>query len=177
MKTVDDSAEIDLWWGSYSGWSMLPSFLVCVFLTGIIVVLVGIFESREWAPWTITGLVWPLWAIQLARFSYRVFTRNYRLTSRTLYCDEGFWCTRKTLTPLAEIRTTWIRFRGFDQSLGRGDIVVRGDEDQVLVILECVATPSKIAEKITRHATTVRNRKSSETETATPSAPATPDAS
>src|SRR5713226_9961117 len=30
------AAEVDLWWGSYASRTMLPSFVLCVFLTGAI---------------------------------------------------------------------------------------------------------------------------------------------
>ena len=43
MISMDDQAtqkpaaqETDVWWGAYSGWTMLPSLLVCVALTGAI---------------------------------------------------------------------------------------------------------------------------------------------
>ena len=84
--------EVDVWWGSYAGRAMGPSFAVCVAMTAVIY-----FATRWWVPhrgWlqlTFAALAGSLWLVQLARWGHRFFTWNYRLTTRFLYVDRGLY--------------------------------------------------------------------------------------
>src|SRR5690349_7852196 len=62
----EPTQEVDLWWGSYSGWTMLPSFAVCIVLTALIFWVVTRFlPHRELVQLTILGASGSVWLVQL----------------------------------------------------------------------------------------------------------------
>src|SRR5262249_44584768 len=42
-----ETEEVDIWWGSYAGRTMLPGFLVCLVVTIFLLALDGYLESRN----------------------------------------------------------------------------------------------------------------------------------
>src|SRR5439155_1790937 len=82
--------EVDVWWGSYSGWTLWPSTAACMFLTGVIALTVWLWVPRDVMQWVFLGLAGALWLVQGTRWAYRFFGVNYRLTTRRLFRDEGF---------------------------------------------------------------------------------------
>ncbi len=90
-----DPSQPDLAWRGYSGWAMLPSFLVCVALTAFLQLgnlpsedARGMLERIGW--WGVFALTLAVWAVQLFRWFYRGATYTYRLTPERLYGDRGF---------------------------------------------------------------------------------------
>src|SRR4051794_2508208 len=90
-RAAPPAGETDVWWGSYAGRAMAPSFAVCAVLTIPLYWGVHAVLPERWGlqpPFG--GLAALLWLVQLARWSARYFPRNYRLTTRRLYVDRGF---------------------------------------------------------------------------------------
>jgi hypothetical protein len=143
--------EVDLWWGSYSGWTMLPSFAVCTLLSGIIVVAVWQVLPREYVRTTILSLWLVVWSVQLVRWGRRIFGWNYRLTTRRLFQDRGIRVTRFLQVDLTEVAQVAVRSQGLERWLGIGQLHVTFEKVSFSpMILEGVRDPSRVAELIRR---------------------------
>jgi hypothetical protein len=133
-ETARDAAalsneEVDVWWGSYAGRAMMPSFAVCVLLTAA-----SFLAARHLAPdrgllqLTFTGFASVVWLVQLVRWSHRFFTCNYRLTTRCLYIDQGFKPLVAQRFALQTIRTVEVRYNKLENLLGVGKVWVYFDD-------------------------------------------------
>jgi hypothetical protein len=142
---VDDQ-EVDLWWGSYAGRTMLPSFLVCLVLTGLIILLAWTFVERGQLKLTILGLGGLLWLVQLLRFAYRYFGFNYRLTSKRLFRSQSRQPLQIPLVDIAEVR---VERSGFEQLVGVGRVFITfPDKTRRALVLAGVNKPNQVAEQI-----------------------------
>src|SRR5947209_7299648 len=56
--------EVELWWGSYSGWTMMPSFVVCLLLTGLIGWAAWYFVPEGWAQLSALVAASVVWLVQ-----------------------------------------------------------------------------------------------------------------
>jgi hypothetical protein len=121
--------EVDVWWGSYAGRAMMPSFVVCVLLTAA-----SFWAARHLAPerfllpLTFTGFASVVWLVQLLRWGHRFFTCNYRLTTRYLYIDRGFKPLVAQRFDLRTIRTVEVRHNKLENLLGVGNVWVYFDD-------------------------------------------------
>jgi hypothetical protein len=142
--------EVDVWWGSYAGRAMALSFAVCIALTALIY-----FGARWWVPergWlqlTFFGLASAVWLIQLARWGYRFFTWNYRLTTRFLYVDYGLSRLRSQRFALRTVDRLEARYNLLERLLGVGDLWVWFDEAlKPPAVLKALKSPLTVAETI-----------------------------
>jgi hypothetical protein len=141
--------EVDRWWGSYSPWTMMPSMLVCIALTGLIAWAAWLRLPRGLAQVTIVGLAGAVWLFQIIRWCYRVFGYNYRMTSRRLYCSKGVFLTRVQTIHLADVALVQVKFAGHGKMLDVGKIIVRVDDAaQPPLVLDGVRSPERMAERI-----------------------------
>ncbi|MCI0681306.1 MAG: PH domain-containing protein [Gemmataceae bacterium] len=136
--------EVDVWWGAYSGWTLLPSLVVCVVLTGAIVWGTWTFVERRNVQWTFWSLAGLLWLLQLVRGSRRVFGINYRLTSKRLFIEHGHWRPRRVWVNLADIVEVSVRPVPWGAWTGVGAVVVRTDQGKRHV-LKGVYRPQEVA--------------------------------
>src|SRR5947209_19490864 len=71
-----EADEIDIWWGSYAGRTMLPGFLFCLLLTIILLALDWYLEIRnrrsDLISSAVLGLAGALWIFQGSRWFYRM---------------------------------------------------------------------------------------------------------
>ncbi len=153
-----DSAteEVELWWGSYSGWTMVPSFAVCLVLTGLI----------AWAAWqlmpqhlwraTTVGAAGVVWAVQLLRFGARVFGCNYRLTTRRLLLAHGVRRMQVAVVELARVRRVTVDRRGLEAAVGVGRVLVQVEGEARPRALEGVRNPQSTADLIRAAVKTAR---------------------
>jgi hypothetical protein len=141
--------EVDLWWGSYAGRAMLPSFAVCAVLTVLI-----LWGARSWVPargWqqlTFFGLAGAVWAVQLTRWGRRFFTWNYRLTTSRLYVDRGVWPLKAQRFDLSTVARVEVNGSPLAKRLGIGDVWVWFDDATPPVVLEALVAPRRAAETI-----------------------------
>jgi uncharacterized membrane protein YdbT with pleckstrin-like domain len=139
--------ETDVWWGAYSGLTLLPSMLVCVLLTGVIVWGTRSFVERRHVQltfWVLTGAVW---LVQSYRWSWRVFGLNYRLTTRRLLIDKGHWQLKRWSVDLRELISVEVIRDFLSAWTGVGHVSVRTAQNE-RVILESVAAPEELAAKL-----------------------------
>jgi hypothetical protein len=139
--------EIDVWWGSYAGRAMMPSFAVCVLLTAACLV-----AARQLAPergllqLTFTALASTVWLVQLLRWCHRFFTCNYRLTTSYLYIDRGFRPLVARRFALATIRAVEVQQNRWEQLLGVGNVrVYFEDAKQPPAVLPALVRPDDVA--------------------------------
>ena len=147
---ADENQETDIWWGAYAGRTMIPSFVICALLTGLLVWGVWIFwpknEDRPYLErYTTYILVGAVWLFQLIRWGYRIVGINYRLTNRRLFCQRGFY-TLITAIDLASIATVRIERDALESYLKVGRLrIVPVDNSKPPMLLEGVYNPDQIA--------------------------------
>lgn len=136
--------ETDVWWGGYSGLTLLPSLLVCFVLTGVIFWGAwSLVERRhvQWTIWTLTGAVW---LVQSWRWGWRVFGINYRLTTRRLLIDRGHvWSNRRAIE-LASVRSVVTQRIATTGLTGVGRVLVQCDNGES-VVMEGLSAPETVA--------------------------------
>lgn len=146
--------EIDVWWGGYASRAMLPSALVCLAATGLIVlaafVLVGWYnlpaiETRA-AVYIAAGT---LWVVQTGRWLYHVAGVTYRLTTRRLYCHWGIFYPPVPPLELARVRQAAVEQNFVERWLNVGRIRLE-QAGQAPVVLPGVFNPFQVAEDIGR---------------------------
>lgn len=138
--------EVDVWWGSYSPWTMWPSFVSCLLLTILIAWAAGWLVSREWVQATILTFAGVLWLVQILRWAYRIFGYNYRLTTRRLFQDRGLLhpnALRADLTAVAHV--VW-RHNRVDGLVGVGQVqITLADPALGPLVLRGVRHPAHVA--------------------------------
>jgi Bacterial PH domain len=142
--------EVDVWWGSYAGRAMVPSFGVCIVLTGLIYLGVRWWvPERGWLQLTFFALVSAVWLVQLTRWAYRFFTWNYRLTTRFLYVEYGPSRHLSQRWPVRDVERMEARYNLLERMLGIGDLWVWFDEaTKPPAILLSLKSPQAVAETI-----------------------------
>jgi hypothetical protein len=147
----DKNQETDVWWGSYAGRTMTPSFVVCGLLTGLLIWGVWlIWPKQEDRPYleryTTYILVGAVWIFQLIRWGYRLVAINYRLTTRRLYCQRGFQTAATTTVDLKQIATIRIERNVWESYLRVGRLrIVSVNNSEDALSLDGVAHPDQIA--------------------------------
>jgi hypothetical protein len=145
---VDATQECDLWWGSYAGRTMLPSFLVCLLLTGGIAWF-GFAIARPMAQTIILGASGVVWLVQLARWSHRYFSFNYRLTTRRVFIDRGFLFPDRLQVELGAIVRTDMAQDRFEKLMGIGKVRLQlRDKGHGILVLAGVADPQAVVGRI-----------------------------
>jgi hypothetical protein len=143
---LEADQEVDVWWGSYAGRTMLPSFLLCLVLTVLIVPLAWAYVERGQVKLTILGLGGAVWVVQLVHFARRYFGFTYRLTSKRLFRSLS---RRPEAIPLADIAEVRAERNGLENLVGIGRIYLTFiDKTRPAVVLEGVKKPKQVAELI-----------------------------
>jgi hypothetical protein len=142
--------EADVWWGSWSGRTMLPSVLVCVVLTGAVVWWAWSVVDRRFVQITFWALAGLIWLVQMLRGSWRLFGYNYRLTTRRLIISQGHWRPRFALIELAEIDHIRVEPYSHSRWTGVGKLIVTLRADKREVILEGIRQPHEVVALIER---------------------------
>jgi membrane protein YdbS with pleckstrin-like domain len=151
--TPDAPQEVDLWWGGYSGRTMLPSFAFCVLLTAIIFA-VATFSwgelglSATVAHWLTYHLNIIVWLVQLLRWGGRLAAYEYRLTNRRLFCSWGFLFTSPLPIKLADIERVHVQQSPLQHWLDVGSIVVTAKGRPEPMVLLGVAHPQRVTNMI-----------------------------
>jgi hypothetical protein len=146
----DDHQETDIWWGSYAGRTMTPSYIVCALLTGMVIWGVWLFwpkdEVRPYLErYTTYILIGAIWVFQLIRWGYRIVGIDYRLTTRRLFCQRGFRTATAAIN-LTDIATIRVERGLLDNYLKVGRLrVVPIDNSRPPILLEGVYNPDQIA--------------------------------
>ena len=150
--------EIDLWWGSYAGRAMAPSFAVCGGLT--VVIYCGVHwwvPERGWLQFTFAALTGAVWLVQVTRWGYRFFTCNYRLTTRFLYSDRGLRPLIAERFAVAQINRVEVHANAAQKWLGIGDVWVWFDNAASKpAVLRALAAPQTAAETVEQASKTAR---------------------
>jgi membrane protein YdbS with pleckstrin-like domain len=90
-----DPSQTDLAWRGYSGWAMLPGFVVCGVISALLLTSTWFFDEArgvvaQIGSLAVFGIVWAIWIFQIFRWFYRGATYVYRLTPRFLFVERGF---------------------------------------------------------------------------------------
>jgi hypothetical protein len=158
-RDVSDE-EVDLWWGSFSGRTLAPDFVICGLLTVTTLGLAWYFRTWHGASvvrsvaLVLTGL---FWCAELAHVAYRCIAVNYRLTTRALYYDYGFFWPVRIEHSLSDIAQVVVERNLFERLLGVGRLrVLAKDAALPQVVFQGVRDPDRIAMEIRKQVEKVR---------------------
>jgi membrane protein YdbS with pleckstrin-like domain len=157
--------ETDIWWGSYAGRAMLPSFLLCLFLTVLLLAGDLYLQTRRWRSDLISsailGLAGALWLFEGTRWAYRMIAVNYRLTNRRLLCTRGFNLLDSSAVELARITEVSVVSGPLERLLRVGRICIQvQDENAPSLVLDGVFAPQHVARTIRRRVRQARANES-----------------
>ncbi len=148
MPSAPPAEEVELWWGAFSGRTLLPSFLVCLLLTGLIGWAGWYFVPREWTRTVVVGASGLVWLVQIARWIGGTLRANYRLTTHRLWVVRGVRLMKSTAIELTQVRDVTVTHTWLEQRLDVGRIVLAIETSGLLVVLRGIRQPHKAAEVI-----------------------------
>lgn len=140
--------EVDVWWGAYAGRTLLPAVLTAVAATVVLAVaarLLGrIYQlpptSARYLTEAVGGV---LWLVLASRWLARLVTLNYRLTTRRLFVQRGFYGGPPPGIPLTRIEHVTVAQAPAEHWLGVGRVLVMADG--TTTVLEGVRHPKHVA--------------------------------
>jgi membrane protein YdbS with pleckstrin-like domain len=160
----EETQEVDVWWGSCAGRTMLPSFVLCGLLTAGIAAGAGYawldyglppLEVR-YSAYAVAGIIW---VVQVVRWGLRVLGMSYRLTNRRLFLARSFTGAPFTQVDLRRVARVEVRRSALQRRLGIGRLEIGGEDGGApFLVLEGVADPERIAEEIRILARKARER-------------------
>ncbi len=150
-----ETDEIDIWWGSYAGRTMLPGFLLCLLLTISLLALDWYLETRnrrsDLVSSAVLGLAGALWLFEGSRWVYRMIAVNYRLTNRRLLCTHGFKLPDSWAVELARVTEVAVVCGPLERLLGVGRICIQVQNGKSRpFVLDGVLAPERVARTIRR---------------------------
>jgi hypothetical protein len=117
--------EVDIWWGACAIRTITPSLVATLLLSAVIYFIVhALVRERGWLQLAFVGTAGVLWLVQMVRWCHRLFTWNYRLTTRYLYVDRGFRPLVARRYPLDTVAQVVLRRGRLDNWLGTNNIRV-----------------------------------------------------
>jgi hypothetical protein len=142
--------EADVWWGGAASMAMLPSLLVCVLLSAIIIAIAFWLGAEHIVPatiarWLIWGLLPGVWLVQVLRWAYRLAAYSYRLTTQRVWCDWGPLFVPPPPLDLAELKAVRIEQTGWQRRLHVGQVVLEAANRPQPLVLAGVHRPERIA--------------------------------
>jgi membrane protein YdbS with pleckstrin-like domain len=121
--------EVDVWWGSYAGRTMLPSFVACALFT--LATLAGALYlgiryelnplALRYSAYAVAGAVW---VAQLGRWGYHVLTFSYRLTTRRLLLERSFFNSARAALDLPRLARVEVDRQPLERLVGVGTLRV-----------------------------------------------------
>lgn len=155
----DGGQEVDVWWGSYSPWTMLPSLAMCIGLSGLIAWGAWLWLDRGWTRFTVLSLTGLLWSLQTGRWCHRVFGYNYRFTTHRLFALRGLFASEVEVR-LTAVTKVLVKRKPTDRLVGVGNLhVFLEGVGRSRVVLEGVARPRQVAEHLRQIAAKAREVK------------------
>jgi hypothetical protein len=155
-RSTGSMDEVDVWWGSYAGRAMTPSFAVCIVLTGLIYLIVRVWvPERGWQQFTFVAIAGAVWLVQLARWARRFFTWNYRLTTCYLYVDRGLRPLIAQRIALKNIERVEMQRNWLQKCLQIGDLWI-WNNDKLFTVLQALKGPRAVMETIQEMAAKAR---------------------
>jgi membrane protein YdbS with pleckstrin-like domain len=140
--------ETDVWYGGYAGRAMLPSLLICLLLSALIILIAWWLrrevdsKGKQNLIWfSAVGLLILLWLYQLIRWAYRKVSYDLRLTTRRLFYDQGFHYTGRHEVALAKVHKLEVRRNVFERLLAIGRINIYTDGTLTPVTLVGISKP------------------------------------
>jgi len=164
QPNIDEDQETDIWWGSYAGRTMTPSFIVCGLLTVLLIWSVWLIwpepDNRPYLErYTTYILVGAVWSFQVVRWGYRILALNYRLTTHRLFCQRGFQTAAMTSIDLSKIATVRIERAPLENQLKVGRLrIIPVDASLPPLLLEGVWHPDQIAGLIMKQVQQARQK-------------------
>jgi membrane protein YdbS with pleckstrin-like domain len=147
--------EVEVWWGSYAPRTMIPSCLVAVALTvGILSVgwVQGGGKDDDVLQLTILLPIVAVWLWVAIRWGYRLVAVNYRLTTRRLFCERGFFRPLNRVIDLDQIDQVLVARGRLERLLRTGRVrIVALDRKVPDLVLDGLSHPERIAMQLRKY--------------------------
>jgi hypothetical protein len=160
---TDVAAEVDLWWGSYSGRALMPG-IVAALLLSLIIAGVAFYEwliydlpklPVRYSAYALIGLVWAVFGL---RAGHLLLTNTYRLTTRRV------WRERPLINipadrhlELTQITSVILEKKALQKLLRIGQIRLVADPKDEGLVLDGVFRPDHVAALIRKEVERARN--------------------
>jgi uncharacterized membrane protein YdbT with pleckstrin-like domain len=156
---MENDDEIDLWWGSSAGRAMAVDFAVCAVTTVLLLAAGMTLEMLTALRGFRTGAIGVsllIWVVQIARWVYSTTSTNYRLTTRRVLIDCGFFHPLKREMPLSEVGQVEVEQRPHERIVGVGRIKILADDVGEPIVFTGVRHPERVAAEIRKQARQAR---------------------
>lgn len=124
MRMRADDQEVDAWWGAYSPWTMLPSWLITSALFLAILTFSTIYLSRNWARHVIFWGGGAVVLFQTLRWIHRIFGWTYRVTTKRLLEERGIISKHRREELATGIERVTIDRVGLAKLVGVGRVLI-----------------------------------------------------
>jgi membrane protein YdbS with pleckstrin-like domain len=149
VAEIPRDQEVSVWWGGYSPWTMLPSLILSIVLTGGIIWWAWAHLERADIQLAILSASGIVWVVQTLRFGYRFFGYNYQLTTRRVVHDWGILHKGMRTLLLTEIERIEVHRSPLERLLGVGRVVLRPrDGKAASMVWSGVRTCDEVAERV-----------------------------
>lgn len=146
---IPRTQEVAVWWGGYSPWTMLPSLIVSVALTGVIVWWAWTTLARADVKLAVFSLAGVVWCVQTLRFGSRLFGANYHITTRRLVQEWGVLRKRMRTLFLSELRDVEVKRSALEELLGVGRLIFHSrDSNAMPMIWTGVRQCNQLADRV-----------------------------
>jgi len=145
-RTHRGDENVDVWWGSYSSLTLLPSWIGCALVAVLIAWGCWYLQIRGVLRLCFLGIACLVCLYQFVRWANRVFGCNYRLTTRELFCECRFMARSILRINLQHVARVETHRTGMEQLLGIGRVVLFLVDAKQPVVLEGVRHPQRVAE-------------------------------
>jgi membrane protein YdbS with pleckstrin-like domain len=140
--------EVELWWGAFCGWTLTPSFVLCLLLTGLLGWAAWYWVPHDWVKVTVLGGGSIIWLVQLGHWAARALGWNYRLTTRRLWVTRGIWQMAASALELSCVASVRVERSWLERRLGVGRVCVTPAGGGWPLVLEGVWHPHEAADVI-----------------------------
>jgi hypothetical protein len=150
---ADANEELDVWYGAYSGRAMVPRLIQLTLLSVLILVTawyLGAWNGASAVRLGAIGVLCLLWLVQSILWVRRAVGYNYRLTTRRLYCQQGFGHPGAPGIDLLSITQVQVEASRAERWLNVGRVRVYRDKTTPPVILDGIRYPFHVAKQIRR---------------------------
>lgn len=152
MNLPNEPAQTDLAWCSYSGWAMLPSFIICILLSGVLLMGGWFFDDirglgQQAGSFIFFQITLAIWIVQLLRWLYRGATYVYRLTPNRLFLDRGFLYNASSAIDLEKVTEVHWGSNMLNRFFGVGWVMLES-EGRAPELLTGILRPAAFAEAI-----------------------------
>jgi hypothetical protein len=144
-KAPPAEGPVDVWWGSYSGWTMLPGWIACGLFALAVAGICWYWQIRGILRLTLQGIALLIVLLQFVRWGNRTFGYNYRLTTRYFFQERRVFARRILRVEIASLSRVLVERNQMERLLGVGRLLLEREGGETIV-LEGIRDADRVAE-------------------------------